>query len=136
MCRRWRDIAPDSVPTRTRPTRTPPDSTAAAALVVGGFFGDGDVVGVALLAAGGGDLHEPAPLRSAFERGGTGVAHAAAQPADQLVDDVAQRAGVGDPALDAFGHQLLGGRADARALPLAYRSAPRPCIAPIEPMPR
>ena len=35
-----------------------------------------------------------------------GIAHRRAQAADQLVDDVADRALVRHAALDAFGHQL------------------------------
>ena len=46
------------------------------------------------------------------QRRRAGVAHAAAQAADELVHHVAQRAGVGDAALDALGHELAGRRAD------------------------
>ena len=69
--------------------------TVSGALVVGGFLGDRHVVRVALVAPGGGDPHEAGAVRKRVERGGAGVAHAAAQAADELVDDVAERAGVG-----------------------------------------
>ena len=50
-------------------------SGRSGALVVGGFLGDGHVVGVDLLAAGGGDPHE-AGASQRVERGRAGVAHA------------------------------------------------------------
>ena len=61
-----------------------------------------------------------ARVRSDSSVAAPGVAHAAAQPADELVDDLAERAGVGDAALDALGHQLAAApRRRADAWPLA-----------------
>ena len=86
--------------------------TTQPALVVGRLVGDLDVVGMALLAAGCGDPHEPGPGAQRLEGGRAGVAHAAAQPAHQLVDDLSERAGVGHPTLDALGDELARRRAD------------------------
>ena len=100
------------------PLRTPTlDSDGSAPLVVGGLVGDRDVVGVALLAAGRGDPHEAGAGAQRLERRRPGVAHPAAQPADELVDDVAERPGVGDAALDAL-------RARACASPRRRRCRP------------
>ena len=57
------------------------------------------------------------------------------QAADQLVHHVAECAGVGNPTLDAFGHELACRRTDLglrRRIPVGAE----PCIAPMEPMPR
>ena len=47
-------------------------------------------------------------LRQFLDRAGAAVAHAGPQAADELIDEVAQRAAVGDPAFDAFGDELAG----------------------------
>ena len=43
-----------------------------------------------------------------FDIGAAQIAHAGTQAAGQLVDDVYNRAFVGDAALDAFGHIFVG----------------------------
>ena len=52
--------------------------------------------------------------RAAVQIRGAGIAHAAAEPADELVDRVAERSGVGNPSLDALGDQLASSGADRR----------------------
>src|SRR5690606_1677328 len=76
--------------------------------VVGRFLGDLDVVGMALAVPGLGDPHEAAVGPQALDVGGTAVAHAGPQPADQLVHRLRQRAAVGNAALDAPGHGRRG----------------------------
>src|SRR2546428_4783572 len=90
-------------------------SSEAVALlgpVVWCFFGDRDVVHVALAEAGGLDA---TALRSALElrdRAAAAVAHPRAQTADELMDHGSNAAFVGDAPLDSFRHELLG-RGDA-----------------------
>ena len=62
--------------------------------------------------------------RSSARFGGAAVAHARAQPADELVDAALQAAAVRHAALDAFGHELLG-LLDV-ALEVAVAAARRP----------
>ncbi len=66
---------------------------------------------VALFATSVGDPHELGGPEI-VERCCTGVAHARAEAANELVGHVAQRASEGDATLDAFGYELLAGRAD------------------------
>ena len=61
---------------------------------------------VALAQPRAGDADERAGAHL-LDRGVAGVAHGRAQAADQLVQDRADRALVGDLALDALGHELL-----------------------------
>src|SRR5512132_3486825 len=67
--------------------------------VVGGLLGDVDVVGVALGHAGAGHAAEAGVLAEVLDVFGAAVAHAGAEAADHLVDEVAERAAVGDAAL-------------------------------------
>src|SRR5258708_26628877 len=67
---------------------------------------DVDVVDMALAQARAGDAQELPFLLQLLDGGAAGVAHCRAQAADQLMDDVADRALVGHAALYAFGHQL------------------------------
>ena len=57
------------------------------------------------------DADEPAALLKILQIGGAAIAHAAAQAADKLIDQPAERTFVGDLAFDSFGHGLaaLGG---------------------------
>src|SRR6266508_6452620 len=80
----------------------------SAALVVGSLVRDGDVVRVAFFAAGRRDPHEAGAIAECVERRSAGVTHAAAHAADELVHDLAEPAGVGNPPLDAFGDELAG----------------------------
>src|SRR5262245_16111623 len=75
--------------------------------VVRRLGGDRDVVRVALSQAGRGDPNELGPVQVG-DRGGAAVAHRLPEPADELVEDAAQRTLVGDTPLDALRHQLLG----------------------------
>src|SRR5690606_17256573 len=96
----------------TRPAPAPPGSRRRAGSafqrVVGRFLGDLDVVGMALAVPGLGNPHEAAVGPQALDVGGTAVAHAGPQPADQLVHRLRQRTAVGNAALDALGHELGG----------------------------
>src|SRR5215813_11294110 len=78
----------------------------AVALVVGGLARQPYAVGMAFGLAGRRDAHEPRPLTQVLEAGGTHVAHAGAQAADQLMQHGVHRAFVGYLALDALRHQL------------------------------
>src|SRR4051812_3150530 len=76
----WQGSRPDCRVARIAPRppgrqvrRAPGRTAASAALVVRGLVGDRDVVGVALLAAGGGDPHEPGPPAQRVERRRPGV---------------------------------------------------------------
>src|SRR5881628_66082 len=90
-------------------------SSEAVALlgpVVWCFFGDRDVVHVALAEAGGRDANQ---LRFALElrdRAAAAVAHPRAQTADELMDHGGDAAFVGDAPLNPFRHELLA-RGDA-----------------------
>src|SRR5215468_12197652 len=75
--------------------------------VVGSFLGDDHVVNVALAQPRRRDLDEPSLGVQLGDRGAAEVAHRRAQPADQLVQRLAQRPLVRDAALDALGHELL-----------------------------
>src|ERR1700733_11748761 len=74
--------------------------------VVRRLAGDRDVVDVAFAEAGAGDADELAVLLHLGDGAVAGVAHRGFEAADQLMDDVADRALVRHPALDPFGHQL------------------------------
>src|SRR5262249_16868778 len=65
-----------------------------------------DIVDVAFAPAGGGDALEAAVSLHVLDGPIAGVAHGRAQAADELVDDVADRALVGHAAFDALRHQL------------------------------
>src|SRR5262249_27353945 len=78
------------------------------ARVIGRFLGDDDIVRVALLDRGAGDRDEPGLGPEFFDGAGAAVAHAGAEAADELEDEIGERALVGDPAVDAFGDELLG----------------------------
>src|ERR1041385_1029918 len=77
--------------------------------IVGRFFGDDDVVDVALAQAGGGDAEEAGLCLQLVDVAGAAVAHAALQTADQLVDEIGDRAFGGDAAFDALGNKLAAG---------------------------
>src|SRR5438270_3761260 len=78
--------------------------------VIGGFAGDRDVVDVALAQPGPGDPHEGAVLLHFADRAVAGVAHRCPQSADQLVDDVADRALMRHAAFDPLGDELQRAR--------------------------
>ena len=75
--------------------------------IVGGFLGDGDIVGVAFDKARAGDADELGLFVQFGDGGAAGVAHAALDAAHQLVDVIRQRAPVGHAALHALRHQLF-----------------------------
>src|SRR5690606_20698311 len=81
---------------------------ASTDLVVRRLLGDGHVVHVALALAGASDGHELRLAAHVLDRAATDITHGRAQAAGKLVDDVGDRAAVRHPALDAFGHQLVG----------------------------
>src|SRR5690606_2494683 len=88
----------------------PTRAGSPAGVVVRRFLGDVDVVGVRLAQPCRRDAHEPAVAVHLVDGRGAAVAHGRSQAADELVDDVGERALVDDPALDALGDQLvLGG---------------------------
>src|ERR1700722_9577846 len=72
------------------------------------FLGDGDVVRMAFGYAGGADADEAGISSKRFDVFCGAVSHPGAQAADELIDEIAERAAVWDTALDAFGHQLAG----------------------------
>ena len=69
--------------------------------VVGGLLCDGDVVRVALVHAGGSDSDELGVVEG-FDVFGSTVAHSGADSAEELVDDLVERAFVGDACGDAL----------------------------------
>ena len=75
--------------------------------IVGSFAGDGDVVRMALGAAGIGDADELGLLQ-VLDGAAARVAHAGLQAANHLVEHFAEGAFVGHAAHNAFGHKLLG----------------------------
>src|SRR5678815_2069508 len=75
--------------------------------VVRRLLGDDDVVDVALAEPAGGDADEARVPPELLDRSATGVAHAAPDAAEHLVDVHRQAALVRDAPLDALGHQLL-----------------------------
>src|SRR5260370_7688847 len=83
------------VPRERRRSQLPKGSFHA---VVGGFAGDDDIVDVALAEAGRSDAHEFAVLHQPLQVLGADVAHAAAQPADELVGQRGERTLAGTPA--------------------------------------
>src|SRR5476651_1042974 len=91
--------------------------------VVRRLAGDRDVVDVALAQAGRGDADEAAVALHLSDGAAAGIAHRGAQTADQLVDDVADRALVRDAALDALWDELQ--RARHLLLEIAVRRAAR-----------
>src|SRR6266851_1397091 len=99
-------------------------------LVVGGFARDDDVMDVRFAKTSGGDAQELAALHQFFQRARADVAHSAPQATDELIGQCAQRALIGDAALDAFRYRLAALR---RLLRIAIREPPS--IAPVEPMP-
>src|SRR5580698_3363568 len=79
--------------------------------VVRSFFRDDDVVHVALAQALGGDPDEPRLRPELLDALAARVAHAAAEAADELVEDGRERSAVRHATLDALGDELLVGRA-------------------------
>ena len=107
--------------------------------VVRRFLRDRHVVHVALAEAGLRDLDEPRFLLQRGNVGAAAIAHAGAQPADELVNHRRHAALVGDAAFDAFRHQLLLRalvRLSSSNSSWKYRSRLPRRIAPIDPMPR
>src|SRR5690348_5956865 len=83
-------------------------SRSSLDVVVGRFLRDLHVVHVRLAHARRGDLHELRPGAHVLDGAAAGVAHARAHPAHELLDDRGRRSLVGNAALDALGHQLVG----------------------------
>jgi hypothetical protein len=80
--------------------------------VVGGVGDNRDVVRVASPEPCGGDLDELGVLQGG-DGGGAGEAHAGAQAAGELVDDLVQGAAVAGASLDALGDELAFGEASS-----------------------
>src|SRR5690348_17286321 len=74
---------------------------ASLNVVIRRFLRDLHVVDVRLAHAGGCDLHELGLAAHLFDRAASGVAHARAHAAHQLLDDRGRGPLVGDAALDA-----------------------------------
>src|SRR6266508_2686881 len=87
-----------------------PASAASIRPVVRRFLLDDDVVHVALAQAGGGDPHEARLLAELLDRLASEVAHAAAEPAGELVERHLDGPLVRDAPLDPLGHELVGVR--------------------------
>src|SRR3954452_22440583 len=79
--------------------------------VIGRFFGDGDVVDVALAHAGRRDANDAGLALQFRDRAAAAVAHTGAQSANQLIDDGGGAPFVSDAPLDALGHELVRGAA-------------------------
>src|SRR5207244_8355748 len=84
---------------------------AHSAPVVRSLFGDDDVVHVALLEPLRRDADELRLGAKLLDRLAPRVAHAAAEPAHELVEDAGERAAVRDAPFDPFGDELLVGSA-------------------------
>src|SRR5665811_1606485 len=69
--------------------------SVSARTIVRSFLGDGDVVRVTLLQAGGGHLHELGVGAELINRTGSGVAHRGPESADELIDQLRDGALVG-----------------------------------------
>src|SRR5215212_9102705 len=67
-----------------------------------------NIVGMAFRHAGAGDAAEAGFAAEGFDIGGAAVAHAGAEAADHLIDEVAQWAAIRDSAFDAFGDEFFG----------------------------
>src|SRR5262249_6921455 len=78
----------------------------ASAAIVRRFLRDRHVVRVRLAEPGRRDADEPRVLHR-VDRLGAAVAHRLSHPADELVDDAAQRPLVGDAPLDALGDEQV-----------------------------
>src|SRR5581483_1152851 len=89
-----------------REQRTGANWSSSFEAVVRSFLGDDDVVHVALAVGGVADADEARLLAQLGERSAAEVAHAGAEPADELVDVRRERPLVRHPALDALGHEL------------------------------
>src|ERR1700730_4645541 len=74
--------------------------------VVGGFASDDHVMNVAFAESGGGDAHKFAALGECFQIFGADIAHAAAQPANELIGQSGQRTFIWNAAFDSFGYRL------------------------------
>src|SRR5262249_50798370 len=77
--------------------------------IVGGFFGDDDVVHVALAQTRRRHAQEPGAVAHLADGGAPAVAHASAQTADQLIDQLREQSLIRNPALDPLGHQFAAG---------------------------
>ena len=64
---------------------------------------------MAFLEAGAGQAHKSCLFPQGPKAGAAGIAHGRAHAAHQLMQDGAERALVGHPALDAFRHQFVDG---------------------------
>src|SRR5690349_20096154 len=97
-------------PTRRprRGSRSPPAAArpGSSCRVVRRLARDRNVVDVAFGQAGVGDPDELRALLKLGDRGRSGIAHRGLHAADELVDDLAYGALVGNLALDAFRHQF------------------------------
>src|SRR4051812_42294836 len=91
-------------------------AVTAEAGIIRRFLGDDDVVRVTLEDRGAGDLDEAGLGAELLDGPGAAVAHAGAEAADELEDEVGQGSLVGDAALDPLGDELLGGQALGFAL--------------------
>src|SRR5688572_33415357 len=80
-----------------------------------------DVVRVAFRHAGGGNSAEAGLRAQLVDVPRPAVAHAGPQPADELVDEVAERPAVRHAAFDAFGNQFT--TVANRALPVTVAGA-------------
>ena len=74
--------------------------------VVWRFLGDDYIVDVAFTKAGRGDADESALFRELRDVARAHVAHAALQPADELIGETAQRTFICHASFDAFGDEL------------------------------
>ena len=67
---------------------------------------------VTLFPPSGGDTHEAGVVTQPSEVSGARISHARTQSSDELVHDLAQRAGIGNAALDALRHELAACRTE------------------------
>src|SRR5690606_93864 len=88
--------------------RSPGWSSCCLSVVVRRLVGDGAVGRVWLAQSARSDADEARLAPQRGDIGHTDVSHSAAEPADELVQDVAYGALVGHASLDAFGHELAG----------------------------
>src|SRR5215813_4613411 len=75
--------------------------------VIGGLFGNADVVDMALTHTGVGNPHEHGTRSHLLDVFAAGISHGRTQSARKLMEYLHDTALVGHPSLDSFRHQLL-----------------------------
>src|SRR5215471_18193023 len=77
------------------------NSRCSVDLIIGRLLCNNDIMDVALAQSSTRDADEPGALAQIFDGTAAAVAHARAQPTDQLIHHIGKSAFVGDTSLDA-----------------------------------